>query len=124
MPEDKFISRRELLTITSVTAAYALMSKTALGKEPKTVETIQDVIRSQLPGRLGDPNLTLVNDSRADPRITAIFQSAGVSGFGLEPIPLDASIERCRAWLQRFEEESAKQNEALFSRMPQFDDID
>ena len=124
MPKDKSISRRELLTITSVTAAYALMSKTALGKEPKTVETIQDVIRSQLPGRLGDPNLTLVNDSRADPRITAIFQSAGVSGFGLEPIPLDASIERCRAWLQRFEEESAKQNEALFSRMPQFDDID
>ena len=124
MPKDKFISRRELLTITSVTAAYALMSKTALGKEPKTVETIQDVIRSQLPGRLGDPNLTLVNDSRADPRITAIFRSAGVSGFGLEPIPLDASIERCRAWLKRFEEESAKQNEALFSRMPQFDDID
>ena len=50
MPKDKSISRRELLTITSVTAAYALMSKTALGKEPKTVETIQDVIRSQLPG--------------------------------------------------------------------------
>jgi len=33
MPKDKSISRRELLTITSVTAAYALMSKTALGTE-------------------------------------------------------------------------------------------
>ncbi len=78
---------------------------------PKTVETLQDVIRSQLPGRLGDPNLTLAHDPRIDPRIAAMFQSAGVSGIGLEPIPLDAPIEQCRAWCQQFEEAAAKQNE-------------
>ena len=124
MPKDNSISRRDLLTITSVTAAYALMSGVAWGKAPKTVETPQDVIRSQLPGRLGDPNLTLAHDPRIDPRIAAMFQSAGVSGIGLEPIPLDAPIEQCRAWCQQFEEAAAKQNEMLFSRMPQFDDIE
>ena len=52
MPKDNSISRRDLLTITSVTAAYALMSGVAWGKAPKTVETRRMSSGRNCPGAL------------------------------------------------------------------------
>ena len=79
-----------------------------------------------LPGRLGDPAMTLATDPRTDPRIAELFRSAGAdaSGMSLEPVALDAPIEQCRAWCLRFEEASEKQSEALYGPMPVFDDVE
>lgn len=69
-----------------------------------------------LPGRLGDPNLTMKDDPRADPRmlaalepfaLTGVPEDAGVDGSS----PLDALLEYCDAAEPGFEE----LNEALFA---------
>ena len=43
-----------------------------------------------LPGRLGDPDLTLGADPRADPRMVATLEPLGLAGRS-EPVPLDAN---------------------------------
>jgi acetyl esterase/lipase len=43
-----------------------------------------------LPGRLGDPDMTLGNDPRTDPRLAAGLAAFGIDGHG-EPSPVDAS---------------------------------
>ena len=51
-----------------------------------------------LPGRLGDPDLTLGTDPRADPRMVATLEPLGLAGRA-DPVPLGAtsSIEDIRA---------------------------
>lgn len=45
-----------------------------------------------LPGRLGDPSLTLDRDPRADPRVIALLAPLGLAGQ-LEPAPVDGDSE-------------------------------
>ncbi len=44
----------------------------------------------ELPGRLGDPDRTLGNDPRTDPRLAAVMTAVGLDGHG-EPPPVDGS---------------------------------
>lgn len=52
----------------------------------------------KLPGRLGDPGMTLATDPRSDPRMVAALDSLGLAGRA-EPAPLSAesSLEDIRA---------------------------
>ncbi|MEM7413552.1 MAG: alpha/beta hydrolase fold domain-containing protein [Myxococcota bacterium] len=58
--------------------------------------------RPALPGRLGDPNLLLENDPRADPRMLAALAQVGIGGEP-PPVPVSADssypelLEYCRA---------------------------
>ena len=55
-------------------------------------------LRPNLPGRLGDPDLTLATDPRADPRMVAAMGPLGLAGRA-DPVPLtaDSSLEDIRA---------------------------
>ena len=51
-------------------------------------------LRPHLPGRLGDPDMTLATDPRADPRLVAALEPLGMAGRA-DPVPLtaDSSLE-------------------------------
>ena len=53
--------------------------------------------RPDLPGRLGDPDMTLATDPRSDPRMVAVLESIGMAGRA-DPAPLSAepSLEDIR----------------------------
>ena len=54
--------------------------------------------RLSLPGRLGDPDLTLATDPRSDPRMVGVLEPLGLAGRA-DPVPLtaDSSLEDIRA---------------------------
>jgi len=81
-------------------------------------------IRAHLPGRLGDPDMTLQSDPRADGRIVAAIEATGGFAPGIEPLAKDASLEECRAYCRSFEELQAKAHPILFSMMPAYDDVE
>ncbi|MYB29213.1 MAG: hypothetical protein F4X38_08745, partial [Acidimicrobiaceae bacterium] len=51
-----------------------------------------------LPGRLGDPEMTVATDPRADPRMVAALEPLGLAGRA-DPAPLtgESSLEDIRA---------------------------
>ena len=53
--------------------------------------------RPNLPGRLGDPDMTLATDPRSDPRMVAVLEPMGLAGRA-DPVPLSAesSLEDIR----------------------------
>ncbi|MYB04691.1 MAG: alpha/beta hydrolase, partial [Acidimicrobiaceae bacterium] len=55
-------------------------------------------VRPNLPGRLGDPDMTLATDPRSDPRMVAVLEPLGMAGRA-DPVPLtaDSSLEDIRA---------------------------
>ena len=55
-------------------------------------------LRPNLPGRLGDPEMTLATDPRSDPRMVAVLEPLGLAGRA-GPVPLTAgsSLEDIRA---------------------------
>ncbi len=57
-----------------------------------------------LPGRLGDPNMTIGTDPRADPRMVAVLAAMGLDGHGA-PSPIsDASApDDLHAWVNEAE---------------------
>lgn len=63
------------------------------------------VTAPQLPGRLGQPDLTLADDPRADPRLVAAFEQFGLAGR-TEPAPVgsDAPIEAVLDYIAAAEE--------------------
>ena len=50
-------------------------------------------MQEQLPGRLGDPNMTLLTDPRMDPRVASLLIAAGDLLDGIEPLDSNASYE-------------------------------
>lgn len=58
-----------------------------------------------LPGRLGEPDLTLLDDPRADPRLVAAFEPFGLAGY-TEPAPVgrDDPIEAILEYIGAAEE--------------------
>ena len=81
-------------------------------------------LQPYLPGRLGEPTMTLATDPRTDPRVAALLRMAGTGNIEGEPLALDAPIEECRAWCRRFEESSEQRSAEMFGAMPPFDDIE
>ena len=54
-------------------------------------------MQEQLPGRLGDPSMTLLTDPRMDPRVVNLLAASGDLLDGIEPLESNASSHRdCR----------------------------
>ncbi len=76
--------------------------------------------RYTAPGRIGDPDSTLITDPRLDPRIAAAFALAAELAPGVEPPPIGADYEACLAYCAAFEAASAAQHELAEQMMPDF----
>ena len=50
-------------------------------------------MQEQLPGRLGDPSMTLLTDPRMDPRVVNLLAASGDLLDGIEPLDSTASYE-------------------------------
>lgn len=72
-----------------------------------------------LPGRLGDPNLTLGTDPRADPRMVAVMEAMGLGGHP-EPLPVehDSPMDAIHAVLDATEEGFGAMFAALLDGLP------
>ncbi|MCY3585103.1 MAG: alpha/beta hydrolase fold domain-containing protein [Acidimicrobiaceae bacterium] len=68
------------------------------------------------PGRLGDPDMTLGTDPRADPRMVAVLAAVGLDGHG-EPATAtaDSSMEELYAWVDEAEPGFEMLFDALFA---------
>ena len=76
------------------------------------------------PGRLGDPDMTLGTDPRADPRMVAVLAAMGLDGHG-EPSPVnDASApDDLYAWVDEAEPGFEMLFDALFGDLPPVDGV-
>ena len=80
-------------------------------------------LQKHLPGRLGNPSQTLVNDPRTDPRIAAAVQAIGDFGGGT-PVPsADASYEECLAYCDAFEVAGSAAHPEMLAALPSFDTV-
>ena len=43
-------------------------------------------MQNHLPGRLGDPTMTLLTDPRMDPRVASVIAAVGDIGDAIEPL--------------------------------------
>lgn len=76
------------------------------------------------PGRLGDPNMTLLTDPRLDPRIRAVMEMAGDLAPGVDDPAPDISYEDALTYSNAFESAGAAMHEMAWATMPAFDDIE
>ena len=74
-----------------------------------------------LPGRLGRPDSTLLNDPRLDPRIRAVFEVMGLATY--DPPGPDAGIDACRAFCADFEAAGEVAFEAQWAAMPELEHV-
>lgn len=77
-----------------------------------------------LPGRLGDPTMTLLIDPRLDPRIGAAIAEAGDLTDVLGELTADASLEECLDYCRGFDDAVALMRPQLEAAMPAFDDVE
>ena len=84
---------------------------------------MSDVI-AHLPGRLGQPDLALVDDPRCDKRIVDVLKAFGNFGGDLEPPSADASYQEVLDYCATFERNMATQGEAIAASMPAFDSVE
>ena len=77
------------------------------------------------PGRLGDPDMTIAEDPRADPRMTAVLELVGMGGHG-EPSPAtaDTSMEDLYAWVNEAEPGFEMLFDALFGDLPPVEGVE
>jgi acetyl esterase len=76
-----------------------------------------------LPGRLGNPDLSFEDDPRADPRIAGAMAMMAL-GEGVAPLPADASYEECLEYAAAFEKTGQVAHPAMLEMMPAFDDVE
>lgn len=76
-----------------------------------------------LPGKLGNPDLGLVEDDRLDPRLARLM--ASMPAVAMEPVDISetASYEESLQWVDGMEEIMALQNEAAIAAMPKFSNL-
>ena len=79
----------------------------------------------ELPGRLGDPDMTLADDPRADPRMVATLEPLGLAGQA-DPVPLDAdsSVEDIRAFAAMGEPGFEQLFDHLFDGLPPVEGVE
>ena len=73
-----------------------------------------------LPGKFGNPDATLVDDPRLDPRIKAVLAMAGALAPGLAAPSLDADYETCLEYANEFERVAALPNPEMLANLPKF----
>lgn len=80
---------------------------------------------ANLPGRLGDPAMTLATDPRTDPRLVAVMEPLGLAGEA-PPVPVTAesSLEELRAYVDEIEPGFETMFDHLFATVPAIDGID
>ena len=78
-----------------------------------------------LPGRLGDPELTLATDPRCDPRLVAALEPLGLAGRA-DPVPLsaDSSLKDIRALAALGEPGYEQVFEGLFAALPPVEGVE
>ena len=80
-------------------------------------------MQEQLPGRLGDPNMTLLTDPRMDPRVAELLAVAGDLVDDIEPLGLDADREAILAYCREVEATIALAHPLAEAAMPDFSDV-
>ena len=58
----------------------------------------------RLPGRLGNPDATLADDGRADPRLRAVAGTLELRPPEVAPVNGDSSYEECLAYCSALDE--------------------
>jgi hypothetical protein len=78
-----------------------------------------------LPGRLGNPQQTLLGDRRLDPRIAKVMANMPAPGpnSGMPQISLTSSYEESLRWVSAMEGMLAAQDPAILASMPEFKDV-
>ena len=64
-------------------------------------------MQEQLPGRLGDPSMTLLTDPRMDPRVASLLAAAGDLLDGIKPLDSTASYEEALVFCEQIESKMA-----------------
>ena len=75
------------------------------------------------PGRLGDPNLTLRDDPRADPRMIAAMEQLGLLETAPLPISSLSGIEELLSFCDMAEEGYEMLNDTVTSSWPEAADV-
>ena len=75
-----------------------------------------------LPGRLGNPAATLVEDPRLDARLKETLAAYELAP-GLEPPGMDASYEDALAYCAAFEKVNEQAHPLLLEAMPEFPNV-
>lgn len=78
---------------------------------------------SNLPGRLGNPDATLLDDPRTDPRIAAALREIPAMDAGLEPVNASSSYDECLAYCAAMEAASAAAHPMMEAAIPRFPNV-
>lgn len=72
-----------------------------------------------LPGRLGDPQMTLERDPRADPRMVAVLTALGMGGHAVPaPVTPQSTLQEQRDYIHAAEKGFEELNAVLFDDLP------
>ena len=80
-------------------------------------------LKTNLPGKLGNPDATFATDSRADPRIAAAMDMAGDLAPGVAEISADASYADALAYCHAFEDAAALAHPIQMEMLPDSPDV-
>ena len=118
-------SRRRLLGNALRGLAGAGAALPLLRSRPAHAESARPPDDVLLPGRLGNPDLTMIEDPRLDPRVRRALAGAPPGGpaAGLPTVTLESSYEQCLDWVSAMERTLMSQDSAALAAMPAFDDL-
>ena len=87
--------------------------------------TTATTVSIELPGRLGDPDMTLATDPRADPRMVAALAPLGLAGRA-DPVPLtaDSTLAEIRALAALGEPGFEQLFDHLFEALPPVEGVE
>ena len=80
-------------------------------------------MQKHLPGRLGDPAMTLLTDPRMNPRVAEFIRATGDEADTISPPQKDATYEQCLSYCERFEMLAAMSHPLAEAAMPDFSDV-
>ena len=80
-------------------------------------------INLPLPGKLGNPDATLADDERADPRLRAVAELLEIRPPGITPITGHSSYEECLDYCVAIEEAAAPVRQQLLDNLPVFETV-